>query len=240
MQKEAYAKCAELLKKAEVLTERDGAGRAVTHNNWACLMRQQGKLNVALAHLRKALALEESLPKEKAAAGATTSTPSSTIADTHLNICAVLSQLHRHTDALVHAKSALDLLQEEVFGGLSERAAKAPGGLVQAARMAGVTADRVASLCIAYHNFGVECEFERTFTPALQAYTKGFELAKAFLGAEHGVTVAIQESQVAAAKTIKLEAIKAKKELAAKEAAAASAAVAAIGGGEGGGGGGKK
>ena len=236
MQKESYAKCSELLKKAEVLTERDVAGRAVTHNNWACLMRQQGKLNVALAHLRKALALEESLPKEK---------PSGypTIADTHLNICAVLSQMHRHADALVHAKSALDMLQEEVFGGLSDRAAKAPGGLVQAAKTAGIKPDLVASLCIAYHNFGVECEFERAFTPALQAYTKGYELAKAFLGEDHGVTSAVKESQVAAAKTIKLESIKAKKELAAKEAAAAAAAVANIGASGGGGsgvGGGKK
>ena len=38
-------------------------------------------------------------------------------ADTHLNMCAVLSQLGRHAGALEHAQSALILLQEELFSG---------------------------------------------------------------------------------------------------------------------------
>jgi tetratricopeptide (TPR) repeat protein len=222
MQKESYAQVTVLLKKAEVLTEHDGAGRAVTHNNWACLMRQQGKLNVALVHLRKALAIEEQLKKS-----------TNNAADTHLNLCAVLSQLRRHADALVHAKSALDMLQAEIFGGLGDNAAKQPGGVIAAARKAGVKPDRVAALCIAYHNFGVENEFERNFTAALSSYTKGFELAKSFLGMEHSVTTAIQESQVAAAKTIKIEAAKAKRAAAkaAEEAAAGATATATAAGG---------
>ena len=222
MQKEAYSKCADLLKKAEILTEHDGAGRAVTHNNWACLMRQQGKLNVALAHLRRALSLEERLP-------ITTPGIKASLADTHINLCAVLSQLHRHTEAVVHARAALDILQDEIFGRLSERSAKAPGGLIAAARSAGVKPDRVAALCIAYHNFGVESEFERAFTQALQAYKKAYELSKAFLGEEHCISIALKETQLAAAKTIKTEAAKAKKELAAKEAAAVAAALAGVG-----------
>ena len=38
-----------------------------------------------------------------------------TPADTHLNACAVLSQLGRHSAALEHAQGALILLQEELF-----------------------------------------------------------------------------------------------------------------------------
>jgi hypothetical protein len=203
---------ATLLKKAEALTERDAAGRAVTHNNWACLMRQTGKLHVALAHMQRALALERGSAK--------VNNP----ADTHLNLCAVLSQLQRHDDALAHAQAALDLLQAEIFGALPEAAARAPGGIMAAAAAAGVKHDRVAALCIAYHNFGVESEFAKKFTQALGAYTKGYEIAKAFLGEAHGVTAQVKESQVNAAKTIKAEA---RREAKAREAAAEAAAAAA-------------
>lgn len=71
----------ELLKKAEILTERDQAGRAATHNNLACYYRRQGKLHAALTHLQRALRIESRL--------AAVQNP----ADTHINVCAVLSQL---------------------------------------------------------------------------------------------------------------------------------------------------
>ena len=48
----------ELLKKAEILTERDDGGRAVTCNNLACYYRRQGKLHAALNYLQKALRIE--------------------------------------------------------------------------------------------------------------------------------------------------------------------------------------
>ena len=38
------------------------------------------------------------------------------VADTHINICAVQSELGQHHRALQHAKSALILLQEELLG----------------------------------------------------------------------------------------------------------------------------
>jgi hypothetical protein len=81
---EKFPMVLELLKKARVLTERDDRGRAVTFNNFACYYRRQGKLHSALQFLEKALAIEARLP------GAETS-----IADTHLNLCAVLSHLGR-------------------------------------------------------------------------------------------------------------------------------------------------
>ena len=94
----------ELLKKAEILTERDAAGRAVTYNNLACYYRRVGRLHAALKFLKKALSIEARLER--------VTNP----ADTHLNICAVPSQLSRHAEALRHAQAALRLINHELFG----------------------------------------------------------------------------------------------------------------------------
>ena len=188
LQKEDYAVATSLLKRAELLTERDAGGRAITYNNWACLMRQQGKLRVALSHLQRALALETRL-------GKAVNNP----ADTHLNLCAVLSQLHRHAEALEHAQAALDLVSAEIFGDL----ASATGGAASAMATAqGAKPDRVAVLCIAYHNLGVENEIAKKVTPALKAYTKGVEIAGVYLGAAHGITATLRTSQLGAARAI--------------------------------------
>lgn len=93
----------ELLKKAEILTERDPAGKAATYNNLACYYRRQGKLHAALTYLQKALKIESKLPNVQ------------NPADTHINACAVLSQLGKHASALEHAQTALILLQEELL-----------------------------------------------------------------------------------------------------------------------------
>lgn len=95
-------------------------------------------------------------------------------ADTHLNTCAVLSQIGRHQGALEHAQSALILLQEELFGGATSGGggSGAAGGGDQPPR-----ADRIAVLAIAYHNMGVEQEFLRKFEHSLQSYRKGVEVS---------------------------------------------------------------
>ena len=103
---EDFAMVLELLKKADILTERDPPGRAVTYNNLACYYRRQGKLHAALSYLQKSLKIEAGLSRDEV----------ENPADTHLNMCAVLSQLGRHQTALEHAQSALILLQEELFG----------------------------------------------------------------------------------------------------------------------------
>jgi tetratricopeptide (TPR) repeat protein len=93
----------ELIKKAEALSEPYEFLRAVTYNNLACYYRRQNKLRTALKYLEKALALS--------------SRHSDVVnrASTHLNLCAVLSQLGRHSVALEQAQSALILLQEQLF-----------------------------------------------------------------------------------------------------------------------------
>ena len=116
----------ELLKKAEILTERDEAGKAATFNNLACYYRRQGKLHAALAYLQKSLKIESKLSNVQ------------NPADTHINVCAVLSQLGKHTAALEHAQTALILLQEELL--------LAPGSVVSKPPQA----DRIAVLVSAY------------------------------------------------------------------------------------------
>lgn len=55
LQQEDYSLVLELLKKAEILTEKDPAARAATFNNFACYYRRQGKLHAALQYLQKVM-----------------------------------------------------------------------------------------------------------------------------------------------------------------------------------------
>lgn len=59
------------------------------------------KTRIALQYLMGALEIEQTDQKQ------------SQQADTHLNLCAVLSQMDRHEDALKHALLGISLLQEE-------------------------------------------------------------------------------------------------------------------------------
>lgn len=178
LQQEDFSMVLELLKKAEILTERDPAGRAATFNNLACYYRRQGKLHPALQYLQKALKLESKLPTVKNAA------------DTHINACAVLSQLGRHQTALEHAQQALILLQEELLS---------PPGASTESR-ATPQADRIAVLAIAYHNVGVEQEFLKKYEHSVMSYRKGVEIAERYLGAKHAICITLKNSLVATKK----------------------------------------
>jgi len=179
LQQEDYNLVLELLKKAEILTERNPGARAATFNNFACYYRRQGKLHAALQYLQKALKIEAKLNNVKNAA------------DTHINACAVLSQLGRHQTALEHAQSALILLQEELLAPPGSGAPKAPP-----------QADRIAVLAIAYHNIGVENEFLKRLDQSLLSYRKGVEVAERYLGPKHAICVTLKNSLVAAKKSL--------------------------------------
>lgn len=189
----------ELLKKAEILTEKDEAGRAATFNNLACYYRRQGKLHAALQYLQKALKIESGL--------ANVQNP----ADTHINACAVLSQLGRHQTALDHAQTAIILLQEELLS---------PPGVVGAAAP---QADRIAVLAIAYHNIGVEQEFLKRYEQSVLSYKKGVEVAERYLGAKHAICITLNNSLVAAKKQAAAAAFKPKGRLGANPKYAPSA-----------------
>ena len=166
----------QLLKKAEILHQNDEVGQAVTFNNLACFYRTQGKTKAALMYLKKTLRIESTLD--------TVDNPG----DTHLNMCAVLSELGRHKQALGHANQALILLQDELFS---------PG---EDGEQKKIPSDRLRVLAIAYHNIGVENEFLGSYGKAISTYEKGLKLAEAHLGAEHGICDTLRSSLAEARK----------------------------------------
>jgi len=188
LQQEDFNMVLELLKKAEILTERDPPGRAATFNNLACYYRRQGKLHSAYQYLQKALRIESKLPNVQ------------NPADTHINTCAVLSQLGRHQTALEHAQSALILLQEELLSPPGANGVVAPP-----------QADRIAVLAIAYHNIGVEQEFLKRYEQSILSYKKGVEVSERYLGAKHAICITLSNSLTAAKKLAASAALKAEK-----------------------------
>ncbi|KUF90731.1 hypothetical protein AM587_10016328 [Phytophthora nicotianae] len=186
LQQEEFRVVLELLKKAEILTERHPAGRAVTLNNLACYYRRQGNLHKALTYLTEALKIEsrlDNLPNK---------------ADTHLNMCAVLSQLGKHQSALGHAQSALINLHEELQLGRVENGSsptrKGFNGKNGDKIDPMIKLDRVAVLGIAYHNVGVEQEFLKCWDLSLKSYKKGKEITSTYLGESHGIVITLQNS----------------------------------------------
>mmetsp|Transcript_38615 Transcript_38615/g.43864 ORF Transcript_38615/g.43864 Transcript_38615/m.43864 type:complete len:300 (-) Transcript_38615:1970-2869(-) len=182
LQKENYQMALDLLKKSEILCENYDQGKAITYNNFACYYRRIGKLRTALNYLERALKIENRLPN--------VDTP----ADTHLNLCAVLSQLERHDLAMEHAMRAIMLLQEELLnqlldGGSSEEAKNQEGsGNSGENKDKKTKEDRAAVLAIAYHNMGVELEFLKRYDEALNSYGKAAHFAEKNLGPTHGIT----------------------------------------------------
>ena len=98
---------------------------AVTFNNFACHYRKTGKNRTALMYLQEALKLEWKSDK------------CDTLADTYLNLCAVLSQLGKHSQALENVLFSITLLQEELL-------------VIESPNL-----ERIPVLAIAYHNMAV-------------------------------------------------------------------------------------
>merc|ERR1719335_701640 len=68
--------------------------RAVTYNNLGCFYKSMSKLHTALQYLRKAQKIEER-PNSKC----------QNPAGTHLNLCALLSTMGKHSEALQHVQA---------------------------------------------------------------------------------------------------------------------------------------
>lgn len=89
-----------------------------------------------------------------------------TLADSHLNVCAVLSQLDKHDEALEHSLLSIVLLQDEFLQIMMRGMKKPLPGMQQKSpsqqdftnNSQQITDDRMAVLAIAYHNLGVELE----------------------------------------------------------------------------------
>lgn len=179
------AVCTDLLTRAEQHTRRSGYLRSLVHdnevehasrrlelrliclNNLACLHKETAKPLAALRFLEKALKIQmkqaTALRAQKHIAtddddGTETAATASAqaIALTHLNLCAVLSQLKRHAAAAEHAKSSVALLYA------NGRAIDAQLALV------------------AHFNWGVELEHLSDDAQALRAYTTALQIAKTY------------------------------------------------------------
>ncbi|KUF79603.1 hypothetical protein AM587_10004880 [Phytophthora nicotianae] len=184
LQQDNYPVTIDLLKKAEVLTQRHHpVERATTLNNFACYYRRLGKLHSAMTSLKHALDLEKKLKNVRNAA------------DTQLNMCAVLSQLGKHQDALEHAQDALITLQEGFIH--DKRNVSTDNSTGDSTRL-----DRISVMCIAYHNIGVEQEFLKEYSESVASYKKGIGLAEQYLGADHSITTTIRNSYLAAKRTL--------------------------------------
>merc|ERR1712039_419882 len=127
--------------------------RAVTYNNMGCFYKSMTKLHTALQYLKKAQKIEER-PNAKC----------QNPAGTHLNLCALLSQMGKHQEALQHSKRAIDLLEENPPS---------------------TSSTSESLICVAYFNMGAEFEHLKKPSEALWAYQRAHDNCLAELGEEH-------------------------------------------------------
>jgi len=139
---------------------------AVTCNNLGCYYKKTGKFHGALSYFRRALKMENEL-----------STDEVTLAGTHLNLCAVLSKLEKHTKAFQHALCALELMSRVV-----------------SSSNAGASAEDYTVLAVAYHNVGMEREFLGQYDQAATAFQNGFQVAKRLLGESHPLSLTLERN----------------------------------------------
>ncbi|OMJ85720.1 hypothetical protein SteCoe_12916 [Stentor coeruleus] len=135
---------------------------SITLNNLGCYYKKRKQPKVALNYLEKALELESDIENDNA-----------NIASSHLNICAVYSSLNNHKKALVHAKKAIEML-EEAFTSESSNYDK--------------MLTLSTSMVISYYNAAVEHEYLYNYSEALKNYNKALDLSREQLGYDHPMT----------------------------------------------------
>lgn len=158
-----------LLKKAEIIlnSAESMPNRlklfTITYNNLGCYYKKHKKPLVALNYLQKALELEIEIDVDSA-----------NIAGSHLNICAILSGLSRHEEALVHAKKATNLLETGQKKSESTRI--------------------TMNLIVSHYNSGAELEYLARYQESLKSYQVGLEIALKGIGKTHPMVQKIEEA----------------------------------------------
>ncbi|GMF65466.1 unnamed protein product [Phytophthora lilii] len=175
-----FDQCLAMLRKAEAITapgnfKRCQALQILTFNNIGCCYRKLGKLKSALKYLKEAAQIGSGSAHVK------------NLSITHLNLCAIQSQLGRHDLALEHAQAAIFHTQEELVyledGGSDERDEdgerdndnRDQASLVDALDPK-TREEKIISLAVAYHNLAVELEFNGRGEASLQWYKKALQL----------------------------------------------------------------
>lgn len=129
--------------------------RAVTYNNMGCFYKSMSRLHTALQYLRKAQKIEErSNGKCQNPAG------------THLNICALLSQMGKHQEALQHAHQGVHLLEAAP--------SRSDSG-----------SNSESLISVAYFNMGAEYEHLKNTIEAQRAYERAHVSSLSELGEDH-------------------------------------------------------
>mmetsp|Transcript_1663 Transcript_1663/g.5795 ORF Transcript_1663/g.5795 Transcript_1663/m.5795 type:complete len:858 (+) Transcript_1663:4083-6656(+) len=182
---------------------------AATWNNLACFFKRRGKLRMALEYMEKALKVEMKMRErnewvrrrirlnEVRQSSAEQHAPTilhdaqnisvENPAATHLNICAILSQMGKHRRALVHAKDALKCLDEE------DQMHKEMRGFSRDAPPKASRRDP-SMKAVAFHNLAVEYEFLGKPQQSKKYYRDAVHEARQTLGITHPTTDAIQNS----------------------------------------------
>lgn len=172
-----FDQCLAMLRKAEAITAPGNFRKCqslqiLTFNNIGCCYRKLGKLKSALKYLKEAAQLGATCAHVK------------NLSITHLNLCAIQSQLGRHDLALEHAQAAIFHTQEEL---VSLEAAVNSGrradddddcgdGSATDVLDAKSREEKIISLAVAYHNLAVELEFNGRGDASLQWYKKALQL----------------------------------------------------------------
>ncbi|KAL3668529.1 hypothetical protein V7S43_006613 [Phytophthora oleae] len=166
-----FDQCLAMLRKAEAITgpgnfKRCQALQILTFNNIGCCYRKLGKLKSALKYLKEAAQIGSGSAHVK------------NLSITHLNLCAIQSQLGRHDLALEHAQAAIFHTQEELVS-LEDGAGERDEDLDsrdQDALDPKTREEKMISLAVAYHNLAVELEFNGRGEASLQWYKKALQL----------------------------------------------------------------
>ena len=166
-------KALELFESAEALSRKNSnvklftarrlKARAVSFNNLGCYFKKVRKFSSALQSLLKALSIEEKVPECGNPAG------------THINICVILSEMSRHSQALEHIKSAIVLLEYAEASNTGDE-------------------KETNLLTIAHFNHGVELEYLHRDAKALKQYKKAKKRATTILGQDHPLSKSIIQS----------------------------------------------
>ncbi|KAE8896593.1 hypothetical protein PF003_g19221 [Phytophthora fragariae] len=175
-----FDQCLAMLRKAEAITapgnfKRCQALQILTFNNIGCCYRKLGKLKSALKYLKEAAQIGSGSAHVK------------NLSITHLNLCAIQSQLGRHDLALEHAQAAIFHTQEELVSledeAMNERDEDGECDGDDRDQAALVDAldpktreEKIISLAVAYHNLAVELEFNGRGEASLQWYKKALQL----------------------------------------------------------------
>ena len=160
--------------------------RIVTLNNASSCHRRLGDMEKALSYAQDAL--NAGLKGEK----------DDSLACSHLNICCVYSQNGDHEEALRHSMDALAAANNSVRNNKNQ----GDGG----ESLLNVELDvndpqrkqKLATLCIAYHNTGVELEHLKRYEECLEKYEKALQVSEMFLPENREMAASFRQSYKAA------------------------------------------